>query len=267
MPHLPQASLSASVLNLLLRASAIDPPVRLVILRREDYTGERLRELHAMANLLMAEDFDHFRVHAEANDLVHVFRRVDTGEVVGFQFWRTAPMQGQSSRAILGGKLRIRPEFRGRALHLISGMLFYLQNQIIHPRARYYRLSIASVFGFVSITEALAGYHLFDPRDRSREEAAEVRDAFVALARESHFRLDEQTGLFHVGILMTPDTLARYSPAYFERPAARIYASANPAFRANGCYLGFWFRFTPENLRSMTRALWRKLRPRGSRAL
>ncbi len=244
--------------DLLLRASALRPRVRLETLRREDFTDATLRELHALANRLMAEDLEHFRVHAHANDLVHVFRRTDTGEVVGFQFWRTAPIGLPRGRIILGGKLRILPEFRSRGLHLLSGLLFYVQDKLRHPGRRYYRLSIASLFGFVSITEALAHYELFDPKRRGREAEA-LREAFLALAHESHFDVDEERGLFRVNIFMTPETLGRYPPRYFEKPAARVYASVNPEFRTNGCYVGFWFRFTPANLLSLTRSIVRKL--------
>lgn len=258
-------SLSAAALALVLRASTIRPAVQMQTVRREDLTDAAIRELHAMASRLMAEDLPHFRVHAAANDLVHVFRRVDTGEIVGFQFWRTAPLDLPRSRVILGGKLRILPEFRNHGLHLLSGLVFYLQNALGHPGTRYYRLSMASLFGFVSLTEALASHRIFHPRDRG-EEADAVRKAFVALAGESHFRLDEETGLFFVDIFMTPETLGRYPPSYFERPAARAYAAANPDFRTNGCYLGFWFRFTPANLRALLAAIRRKLW-RGARSL
>ncbi|HYO59262.1 hypothetical protein [Archangium sp.] len=46
---------------------------------------------------------------------------------------------------------------------------------------------------------------------------------------------------------------------FFDRPAARAYAAVNPEFRTNGYYVGFWFRFTPDNLASLTRAPLRKL--------
>lgn len=246
-------------LNLLLRLSSLRPAVRLETLWRRDFSEERLRELHAMASALMAEDFDHFRVHAETNDLVHVFRRADTGAIVGFQFWKTAPIGLPRSRAIVGGKLRVLPEFRSRGLHLVSGLLFFLEVKRRDPFTRYYRLSIASMFGFVSITEALAEYQLFDPRRRGGEDEA-VRAAFLALAAESHFRVDEETGLFFVNIFMTEETLGRYPPRYFEKPAARVYASINPEFRSNGCYAGFWFRFTRANLIAMSRVIVRKLR-------
>jgi len=249
----------SGMLNLLLRLSSLRPAVRLEALWRDQFTEQSLRELHALASSLMAEDFEHFRVHAVTNDVVHVFRRVDTGEIVGFQFWKTAPMSLPRSRAIVGGKLRILPAFRSRGLHLISGLAYFAAVKLRDPLTRYYRLSIASVFGFVSITEALAHYQLLDPRRRDGEEGA-VTAALTALARESDFRPDEETGLIFVDIFMTEETLRRYPPRYFEKPAARVYASVNPDFRTNGCYVGFWFRFTSANLRAMTGTILRKLR-------
>ncbi len=246
------------MLQHLLRLSRHSPPVEMETVRREALSDALIRELHAVANSLMAEDLAHFHVHAQANDLVHIFRRTDTRSIVGFQFWRTAPIGVSRGRIIIGGKLRILPEFRNRGLHLFSGLTFFLQDKLRHPLSRYYRLSIASLFGFVSITEALARYHLFEPQHRTGELGA-LREAFLALAEESHFRVDEARGLFFVDIFMKPETLARYSPDYFDRPAARAYASVNPEFRTNGCYVGFWFRFTPDNLASLMSAAVRKL--------
>lgn len=247
------------MLEFLLRFSSIRPQVRMERIRREALSEEGLRELHALSHRLMAEELEHFRVHAQANELVHVFRRRDTGALVGFQFWRTAPLGLPRGRVILGGKLRILPEFRRYGLHLLAGLDFLLENTLRHPWTRYYRLSIASLFGFVSITEALARYHLFEPRPAGGEAAA-VREAFLALAEENHFRLDPETGLFFVNIYMTPETLGRYPPAFFDKPAARLYASINPGFRENGCYVGLWFRFTPANLLSLMRGILRRLR-------
>lgn len=245
-------------IDLLLRTARRQPGVRMETVWRQDFTDARIEALHRMACGLMAEDLAHFCVHASTNDVVHIFRRADTGELVGFQFWRTAPMALPGCRVILGGKLRILPGFRGRSLHLLSGLLFYLQNRARHPLTRYYRLSIASLFGFVSITEALHDYRVLDPHDASPEGRA-VAAAFADRAAESGYRMDPDTGLVFVDIFMTPETLAGYAPSYFDRPAARRYAEVNPDYRSNGCYVGFWFRFTPANLVSLTRAIGRKL--------
>ena len=224
---------------------------------RRAFTPELLGSLHGLANRLLAEDPAHFRVHAETNDVVHIYERVDTGEPVGFQFWRTAPMELPGCRAVIGGKLRIDPAFRNRALHLRSGLRFYLENQLRHPGTRYYRLSLASLFGFVSITSALAQYTLFDARAPGDEGHA-IRAAFERTAAQSHYRLDEVTSLFAVGIRVTDETFKQYAPAYYERPEARAYMRVNPGWRDNGMNVGFWFRFTPQNLAKIARTILRK---------
>jgi hypothetical protein len=236
------------------------PRVRIETVERRAYTPGCLAALHALSNRLMAEDEAHFRVHAEATDLVHVFERVDTGAIVGFQFWRTLPLGLPGCRAIVGGKLRILPELRRQALHLRSGLRFYAENKLRHPLTRFYRLSIASIFGFTSITAALAEYRLFDPRPTDAEGGA-VKAAFLRVARESHFAVDEDTGLFLVNIFMTPETLARYPPSYFDKPGARLYARVNPGYRTNGAYVGFWFLFSPRNLLTLGRAVGRGIAP------
>jgi hypothetical protein len=175
---------------------------------------------------MLSEDIEHFRLHAETNEVVHVYERTDTGAPVGFQFWRTAAMDLRDCRVLIGGKLRIEPEFRRRALHLRSGVRSYLENQLRHPGTRFYFLAVASLFGFVSMTSALADYRLFDPSANDAEGRA-IRRAFEALAAQNHHRLDEATGLFAVGIKITEQTLAQYSSAYFDRPEARARTSAS----------------------------------------
>jgi hypothetical protein len=165
-------------------------------------------------------------------------------------------MELPGCRAVLGGKLRVDPAFRGRALHLRSGLRFYLENQLRHPRTRFYRLSLASLYGFVSITSALASYTMFDAAAPGAEGRA-IRRAFEGLAAQSHYALDAKTSLFSVGIRVTEETAAQYSAAYYERPEARAYIRASPGWR-NGDYLGFWFRFTPSNLGKMLRTIARK---------
>jgi hypothetical protein len=234
-----------------------DVPTRARSVPRRAFTPALLDSLHALANRLMSEDAAHFRVHAETNDVVHVYERADTGEPVGFQFWRTGSIDLPGCRTVLGGKLRVDPAFRRRALHLRSGLRFYLECQLRHPRTRFYRLSLASMFGFVSITSALADYRLFDAAATGSEGRA-LRGAFERLAAESHYRLDEATSLIAVGIRPTAQTLAQYPASYYARPEAQIYARANPAWRTSDTFVGFWFRFTPANLWSLSRAILRK---------
>jgi hypothetical protein len=104
----------------------------------------------------------------------------------------------------------------------------------------------------------LQDYRLLDPHDPNPEASA-VAAAFSDMASESHYRVLPGSGLVFVDIFMTPETLAGFGPSYFERRAARRYAEINPDYRSNGCYVGFWCRFTPANLLSLTRTVACKL--------
>jgi hypothetical protein len=231
--------------------SSIAVRVRIRSIARADFSPALLTELHGLSNRLMREDFAHFCVHAETNDVVHVFERADTRAVVGFQFWKTMPLDLPRARAIVGGKLRILPEFRRQAVHLRS-----------YPLVRFYRLSLASVFGFTSIASALAEYHFFEPRPADIEGRA-LTAAFQRSSAASGYQVDSETGLFFVRIFMTEETLALYPVSFFEKPAARAYAAVNPGYRTNGSYVGFWFRFSPRNLLSILRAIRAAQRRRG----
>lgn len=238
------------------RRGAAMPELRIRAVACRDIDDALLRRLHGLANGLMAEDLEHFGVHAAANDVVHLFEAAGTGELAGFQFWKAAPTG--RALAIVGGKLRVLPQFRGGGVHLVSGLRFYLRTKVRRPVARIYRLSMASIFGFVSITEALAEYAFFDPA-ATDPEGLMLASAFRKMAEEDHFGIDED-GLFAVDIFMTAQTLQGFGDAYFARPAAVAYAARHPAFRTNGCYLGFWFRFTPRNVAALVRAVARKRR-------
>ena len=232
------------------------PRDRIRVIARHDFDDPLLARLHAFSYPILPEEPAHFRVHAETNEVVHVFER--DGQIVGYQFWRTAPMDLPGARLILGGKLRVLPEHRGRALHLRSGLRFFLGCKLRHPRTRYYRLAVASLFGFVSITSALAEYRIFDPRPAPGDvEGEAIRSAFTRLAAESNYRLDPETGLIFVDIGIAPGTLAQFPADYLERPEARIYARINPGWRDNRSDVAFWFRFTPRNLASLVRKILR----------
>jgi len=231
--------------------------VRIRSIPRRRFSAELLGELHALAERMMREDLEHFSRHAHTNDVVHVFERADTGALVGFQFWKSVPLDLPGARAVVGGKLRILPEHRRQALHLRSGLRFYARQQLRHPRTRFYRMSLASIFGFTSIASALAEYRLFEPGATDAEGRA-LAAAFEQVAAGSGYAVDRATGLFDVHIFMTAETLGRYPERFFEKPAARAYAAANPGFRTNGCYVGFWFRFSPRNLLALARAIRRR---------
>ena len=233
---------------------------RIRVIARRDYTDALMAQLHAFSNPILPEDPAHFRLHAETNDVVHVFEH--GGRIVGYQFWRTAPLDLPGARMILGGKLRVLPEHRGRALHLRSGLRFFLACKARHPFTRYYRLSVVSLFGFVSLTSALAEYRILDPHPPPGDREGEaIRAAFARILAESNYRMDPETGLMFVDIGIAPETLAQFPEGYLDRPQAREYIRINPGWRDNRSDVGFWFRFTPRNLV----ALVKKIRRVGSR--
>jgi hypothetical protein len=235
------------------------PRDRIRVIPRHAFTDELIARLHELSNRFLPENAEHFRVHAETNEVVHVFEH--EGAIVGYQFWRTAPFALPRSQAILGGKLRVLPEHRRRALHLRSGLRFFLACKLRHPLTRYYRLAVASLFGFVSITGALAEYQLFDPWPRPGDaEGGALRAAFDRIAAENRFQIDPETGLVFVDIGIAPGTLAQYPEGYLDRPEARVYARVNPEWTHNRCYVAFWFRFTPRNVLSLLRKIWRAQR-------
>lgn len=237
--------------NLALRR--LGAPVTLQMRSVTELSAVEIAELHALANRLMTEDLAQFTIHVTANDVVHVFRGAD-GTVLGFQFWRHSVADGM--QFIMGGKLRMHPSIRRRALHLYSGLLYYLERRLRKPFTPIVRLSIAALFGFVSITEALAHYELYPARD-AEPDHARINAAFARMADFSHFII-RPDHTFFVNIYPSPETLNAYPEAYFERPAARAYRAVNPEFRTSGCYVGFWFRFDAANLQSLWQAIQRR---------
>ncbi len=107
------------------------PRDRIRVIPRRAFTDELIARLHQFSNPLLPEDAAHFRVHANTNEVVHIFEHGDA--IVGYQFWRTAPLDLSGARVILGGKLRVLPEHRRRALHLRSGLRFFLGCKLRHP--------------------------------------------------------------------------------------------------------------------------------------
>ncbi|MET0795718.1 MAG: hypothetical protein ABW061_29640 [Polyangiaceae bacterium] len=205
-------------------------------IERSDFNDELLRPLHAFAALLMAEPYEHFVTHANTNDELHVFRRIETGAVEGFQFWRCLPGATERARLVLGGKLRVRPSARHFGLHLCSGLAVLLDEQRRFPTARITRLGIASLFGFVSVVRRLARYEFVDVSSR-----ADLIPFVDAVTRVSRYEFDPATGQVEVGIFMTAEQLEAYPASYFESAPARAYSERNRDFRWNGRYLAFAF--------------------------
>ena len=49
--------------------------VRTRSIPRRSFTAELLRSLHSLSDRMISEDIEHFRIHAETNEIVHVYER------------------------------------------------------------------------------------------------------------------------------------------------------------------------------------------------
>jgi hypothetical protein len=256
--------------NARLAALSRVPRVQLETFEHSAWTPALIDELHKLAVEMAAEDRGHFAKHAYTNDTVHLFREQESGAVVGFQFWRCSPGPEAGSRVVFGGKLRVRPAFRRRGLHLISALAYYDEIMSTHPSAQFHRLSIASVFGFVAIASALASYEFIAERappeaGTPAQEHALARseywlcDCVAARAAESGYEYDRVSGIVNVHIQLTPQLLSTYPPEFYARRLARTYSHRNPDFRSNGCYLAFGFPLSRENLTSIHAMVERRL--------
>jgi hypothetical protein len=123
-----------------------------------DFDEELLGDLYNLAKESVEEDYLHFRDHAVTNDLCHVFTESAGKQLAGFQFWRFQPECGVAHAALLwGGKLRFRPAFRGRGLHLLANILAEKQLREMLPshKQKIYRIGLVNVFGFNSLAPGL----------------------------------------------------------------------------------------------------------------
>ncbi len=230
-----------------------EPSVSMEVHPRATWSDALLAELYALAITMSAEDRGHFLKHAYTNDTLHLFRAQDA-HVVGFQFWRSDWAPNRNDRLIVGGKLRIAPRYRRCALHLRSGLAYYREQLCTHAETGMYRVSIASLFGFVAITRPLASYQFVS--EGTLEPAQRwLCDVVDTLARDSDYAFDRSSGRVQVGIKMTESQLSGYPASFFQSAHARAYAERNPAYATNGSYLAFWFPLSTENLSGIERAI------------
>jgi hypothetical protein len=232
--------------------------VGIEVFERDRWTPELLDALYALATSMSAEERANFDNHAWTNDCVHLFRAQPSGALAGFQFWCSGPSSRPGRRVIIGGKLRVLPEYRRKALHLRSALSYYSAVGRAHPDDAIERVSLASLFGFVAIAGALHEYR-FIAEDTLAADARWLCDVVAERAAHSGYRYERQTGVVHVAIRPTAAQLGAYPADYYETPLARAYRARNPEFRTNGCYLAFGFPLSAENLQAIAAAIARKL--------
>lgn len=230
--------------------------VRLVRVSRDEWTPALLRSLYALAITMSAEDYDNFERHALTNQCVHLFRLTTTDALAGFQFWwdGAAKLSDQDQHLVIGGKLRILPAYRRRALHLRSALAIYADVLRTYPGRTVQRMSFASLFGFVSIARAVRDHHVI-ATDTLPPHAQWLCGAASERALDSGYQFDPSSGLVHVNIRPTAEQLAGYPESFFESPLARAYIGRNRDWRTNGCYLAFGFPLSTVNLQTIDSAI------------
>jgi len=254
------SELSAWIAARAARAQALEraADVQLEVAPRSSWTPALFDELYALATSMSAEDRANFEHHAWTNDCVHLFRVADSGALAGFQFWCCSPGRQGMQPVILGGKLRVLPEYRRRALHLRSALTYYSHVVRSRPAERFERVSLASLFGFVAIASALRDQR-FLAEDTLAEDERWLCDVVQELAAVSGYRYERASGVVHVNIRPTAAQLAGYPATFYESPLALAYRARNPGFRDNGCYLAFGFPLSLPNLQAIDAAITRKL--------
>lgn len=238
--------------------AAQDPALRIEVFERERWTPALFDELYALATSMSAETRANFDNHAGTNDSVHLFRAQPSGTLAGFQFWSSGAYGQAGRRVIIGGKLRVLPQFRRRALHLRSALAYYTEVLRAHPADAIERVSLASLFGFVAIAGAVHDYR-FIAEDTLAPEERWLCDVVEERAAHSGYRYERRTGVVHVAIKPTSAQLDAYPTAFYETPLARAYRARNPEFRSNGCYLAFGFGLSLANLKAIDMAIARRL--------
>ncbi len=224
--------------------------VSLEVRNSKALSDAELERLHAFANVMAAEDAAHFARHLRTNHEVHFLTDRRSGNLAGFQAWRSEPL-GEDRRLLIGGKLRMHPAYRGRGLHLLSGLRFYANERERYPGRYFDRVAIANLFGFSTLVRNLSHYTIFDPRDELHGIDRQRFDQVAAITAQSGYQLDPITGYVHVGIRMTEAQLFSYPDAFYQSDAAKMYFERIPDARSSDCQLAIWFPFDDANLRSL----------------
>lgn len=241
-------------------ATHVDLPdwVSLEVRNSKALSDEELERLHSFANSMAAEDPAHFARHLRTNNEVHFFTDKRSNTLAGFQAWRSEPL-APNRRLLIGGKLRMRPTYRGRGIHLASGLRFYANERKRHPGHALDRIAVANLFGFSTIVSNLDHYTILGPKNELTGIDLLRFDKVAAIASQSGYRLDPQTGHVHVGIRMTEAQLAAYPNAFYQSNAAKLYFERIPDARTSDCQLALWFPFDEANVRSLVSGAQRRL--------
>jgi len=194
---------------------------------------EELEYIYHFCNSIMQESFEGFVNHARLYDFLFLFKAKKDDQIVGVSLWRCVETGSPWVRVIIQGKLRIRKEYRRRALHVKASLYYYLRCQLRHPLSSFYFLSIATIFNYVSMRKTVSNFWILNHSNNKRE-GKTMKLLYPVLDRlleEDHFTVDEETKAINVYVTIRNEVLNEFPESYFSLPEAQEYIKINPKYR------------------------------------
>jgi len=224
------------------------------------------QRIYEFCNSLMAESFESFHCHVSLHDVVYLFRKKDTNELVGVSYWRNRTTQNPHIKVILQGKLRIHKDYRRLGLHNRAGLYYYIRCQIRAPFTRFYFMSIASIFNFVSMRKTVGEYYILNG-DHPPSTPCSVfllYPILQAMMKEDSFEFDEETKAIFVHVTIREEVMNEFPASYYLLPEAQEYIRVNPKFK-EAHDIAYAYPFTFWNVmyilwRVVDQAWWRQFR-------
>jgi len=171
--------------------------------------------------------------------------------------WQLQHTKNSRVKVILQGKLRITEPYRRRSLHVAAGLRFFLAQKLRYPLARFFMISVASLFNFVSMTMAVHRYIVLNqPASSARDSVHQLLYQVLREHVEQNGFTFATDGCINVRITLQPDVVEAYPSSYHRLPAAREYVQLNPRWR-EGHDLAYAYEFALLNVFVM---LWRLLK-------
>eukprot|EP01111_Echinosteliopsis_oligospora_P014316 TRINITY_DN5369_c0_g1_i2.p1 TRINITY_DN5369_c0_g1~~TRINITY_DN5369_c0_g1_i2.p1 ORF type:complete len:209 (-),score=30.16 TRINITY_DN5369_c0_g1_i2:6-632(-) len=161
------------------------------------------------------------------------FKKKNTKELVGVSYWRTKTTTNTRVRIIAQGKLRIHKDYRRLGLHTQAGFFYYIRSQLRHPLTRFYFLTIASLFNFVSMRKTVGEYYILnkDHTPATARSLAPVYSILDDLIEEDKFTIDPETKAINVYVTIRESVIAEFPESYFSQNEVQEYIKINPKWR------------------------------------
>jgi hypothetical protein len=195
-----------------------------------------------------------FARHVSTLAEIHVFGSGDE-EVTGFQMWPAPVRMPGGVVVMMGGKLRLARAARRTGLPQRSNLAF-AERHAAREGEQWYRLSVASVFGFNSLASSLSSFFVLG----SPEEPRELREVFAAqverFCQVNGFAANAD-GTVNVRFSLPASLLQEANnPIFRSRAAVRRYEQLVPRWHdpASTTYVAWGWKFDRSNIDALRKA-------------